>query len=119
METICMPASSRVVGDYTGSNSWTNPQSYGRINQLRSNLCSKNIIADFDPRNECCETERCDGYKQTTFFSPSSIQDLIPLSKSAYSFDADEGAQTSFESNSLSTSHYPVPIYILKQSIIC
>ena len=88
-------------------------------NQLQSNLCSKNILADFDSGNACCESDRCGGYNQATEFSLSFTQDFHPLQKSISSFDAAKGAQTTFEPYNLSTPHKAEPIYILTKSIIC
>ena len=119
MVTTCIPASNRIFSGYTSNKSWTNFQSYELNNQLRSNLCSKKILADFSPGNECCEADRCDNYKQTAYFSLSLIQDFITLQKTSSSFDADDGMQTAFEPHGKPTSLNPVPIYILTQSIIC
>jgi hypothetical protein len=115
----CIPASSRISCGYTSSNSWATSPLYNRNAQLRSNLCSKNIPADFGSGNTCCETDRCDSYNQATYLSLSFIQDFYPLQKNVSSFDVGNSAQTAFEPYSLSTSLKVVPIYILTQSIIC
>jgi hypothetical protein len=115
----CIPAFDRISGGYTSGKSWTNSQSYDRNYQLQSNLCSKNVLADFGSGNACCETDRCDSYNQATYFSLSFIQDFYPLQKNVSSFDAGNGAQTTFEPYSLPTSLKAVPIYIMTQSIIC
>lgn len=115
----CIPASNRILGGYTSSNSWTTPPLHNRNIQPRSNLCSKNIPADFGSGNTCCETDRCDSYNQATYLSLSFIQDFYPLQKNVSSFDAGNGAQATFQPNNLSTPHKAVPIYILTQSIIC
>ena len=44
----CIPASNRISGGNTSGSSWTTSQSLHRNIQLQSNLCSKNILADFD-----------------------------------------------------------------------
>jgi len=119
MVNTCIPASNRILDGYTSDKSWTNFQSYDRNNQLRSNLCSKNVLADFGPGNTCCETDRCDSFNQATYFSLSFIQDFFPLLKDASSFDTSNGTQTTFEPFSLSTSLKAEPIYIMTQSIIC
>jgi hypothetical protein len=119
MVITCIPASNRIFSGYTGDRSWTSSQSYERNTQLRPNLCSKKILADFSPGNECCEADRCDNYKQTAYFSLSLVQDLITLQKTSSSFEADDGMQTAFEPHSKPTALNSVPIYILTQSIIC
>jgi hypothetical protein len=115
----CIPASNRISGGYTSGNSWTTPPSHHRNIQLQSNLCSKNMLTDFGAGNTCCETDRCDRYNQTTYFSLSILQDFYPLQKYVSPFDAVNGAQTAFEPYSLSASLKAVPIYIMTQSIIC
>jgi hypothetical protein len=115
----CIPASNRISGGYTSSNSLTTPPLHNHNIQLRSNLCSKNIPADFGSGNTCCETDRCDSYNQATYLSLSFTQDFYPLQKNVSSFDAGNGAQATFQPNNLSTPHKAVPIYILTQSIIC
>ena len=115
----CIPISNRISVRYNNDNSWRISPSHYLNNQLRSNLCSKNILADFGSEDTCCETDRCDGYNQTTYLSLSFIQDFYPLQKNVSSFNAGNGAQTAFEPYSLSTSLKAVPIYILTQSIIC
>jgi len=119
MVNTCISASNRILGGYTNDKSWTNSQSYDRNNQLRSNFCSKNVLADFGPGNTCCETDRCDSFNQATYFSLSFIQDFFPLLKNASSVDTSNGTQTTFEPFSLSTSLKVEPIYIMTQSIIC
>ena len=119
MVNTCIPASNRILGGYTSNKSWTNSQSYDRNNQLRSNLCSKNVLADFGSGDTCCEADRCDSYKQTMYFSFSFIKDFYPLQKNAISFDADNGAQTAFEPFNIATSLKAESIYIMTQSIIC
>ena len=115
----CIPAFSRISDSYTiGSFCRTSP-SHHRNNKLQSNLCSKNIPADFGEGNTCCETNRCDSYNKTTYFTLSFIQGLYPLQKPLSAFDVISGAQTNFEPKSLSLSLKAVPIYILTQSIIC
>lgn len=115
----CIPASNRISGGYTSSNSWTTFPLQNRNNRLQSFLCSKNVPADFGAENTCCETDRCDSYNQVTYFSLSFIQEFYPLQKSVSSFNTGNGAQTAFEPFSLSTSLKVVPIFILTQSIIC
>jgi hypothetical protein len=114
----CIPAFSKISDSYTvGSFRRTSP-SHHRNNKLQSNLCSKNIPADFGEGNICCETNRCDSDNKTTF-SLSFIQDLYPLQKSLSAFNVISAEQTNFEPKSLSLSRKAVPIYILTQSIIC
>ena len=115
----CIPISNRISVSYNVDNSCGISPSACLNNPLRSNLCSKNIPADFGSGNTCCETDRCDSYSQATYINLSFIQDFYPLKKNVSSFDAGNGAQTAFEPYSLSTSLKAVPIYILTQSIIC
>ena len=115
----CIPASNRIFGGYNNSKSWATSQSYESTNHLQLYICSKKNLTDYGPGNTCCETDPCDIYNQTAYFSLSFIQDLIMLQKSACSSDADDGTLTTFEPYSLPTSLDPVPIYILTQSIIC
>ncbi len=119
MVNACIPASNRISGDYASGKSWTNSPSHHRNNQLQSNLYSKNVLADFGAGNTCCETDRCDSYNQATYFSLSFIQNFYPFQKNVSSFDAGNGAQTTFEPFSLPASLKAVPIYIMTQSIIC
>ena len=114
-----IPISNRISGGCTSGNSWTTPPLHHRNIQLQSNHCSKKVLADFGSGKTCCDTDRCDSYKQATYFSLSFIQDFYPLQKKVNSFDAGDGAQTAFEPYSLSTSLKAVPIYIITQSIIC
>ncbi len=115
----CIPAFSRISDSYTvGSFRRTSP-AHHRNNKLQSNLCSKNIPADFGEGNTCCETNRCDSYNQATYFSLSFTRDLYPLQKTLSAFNVISGAQTNFEPKSLSLSLKAEPIYILTQSIIC
>jgi len=118
MVNACIPASNRVLGGYIIDKSWTNSQSYDRKNELRSNLCSKNVLANFGAVNTCCQTDRCDSNNKATYFSLSFVQDFYPLPKNASPFDAGDGAQTAFEPDSLSTSLKVSPIYLITQSII-
>ena len=115
----CIPASDRISSGYTTGSHWTTFQSQRRNIQLQSNLCSKNILADFGAGNTCCQTDRCDSNNQATYFSLSFVQDFYPLLKNASSFDTGDGAQTAFEPDSLSTSLKALPIYLITQSIIC
>jgi len=115
----CIPTSNRILFVYASSNSWTTSHAYNRNSQLRSNLCSKNFLADFDSDNTCCATDRCDEYNQSKYFSLSFIQDFYSLQKKISSFDAGKVSQTKFEPYSLPTSLKAVPIYIVTQSIIC
>jgi hypothetical protein len=115
----CIPASNRISGGYTSGNSWATPPSYHRNIQLLSNICSNNFLADFGAGNTCCETDRCDSYKQAKYFSLSFFQDFYPHQKNVSFFDADISAQTTFEPYSLPTSLKAVPIYIATQSIVC
>lgn len=108
MVNTCIPASNRILSGYTSGKSWTTSPSYHR-----------NILAGFGAENTCCQTDRCDSYKQATYFSLSFIQDLFPLQKNVSFFDADIGAQTTLEPYSQPTSLKAVPIYITTQSIIC
>jgi hypothetical protein len=105
---------SNTIGNFCG----TSP-SHHCNNQLQANFCSKNFLADFGKGNTCCETNRCDSYKQATYFSLSFIQDLCPLQKTLSASNVISGVQTNFEPKSLSSSLKAVPIYILTQSIIC
>ena len=111
--------STKIACDYTSDHSWTTFSSYNRNTQLRPKLCWNKFSADFGSGNTCCETDRCDGYNQATYFSLSFIQDFFPLQKKVSSFDAGNSAQTTFEPYSLPTSLKVVPIYIMTQSIIC
>jgi hypothetical protein len=115
----CIPASNTISGGYTSGSSWPTSQSHHCNIQLQSNLCSKNIPADFGAGNICCQTDRCDSNNQATYFSLSFVQDFYPLQKNASSFDAGDGAQTAFEPDNLSTSLKALPIYLITQSIIC
>ena len=115
----CISTSNRISVGYNIDNSCRISPSHNRNNQQQATLCSKNIIADFGPGNTCCETNRCDGYNQVTEFILSFIQDFSPLQKNVNPFDAGAGAQARFESYNLLTPHKAVPIYILKESIIC
>jgi hypothetical protein len=115
----CIPTSKIISGSYTSGNSWTTSPPYHRNIQLLSNICSNNFLADFGAENTCCETDRCDSYKQAKYFSLSFFPDRYPLQKNVSFFEADNGAQTKFEPYSLSTSLKVVPIYIMTQSIIC
>jgi hypothetical protein len=92
--------------------------SHHRNNQLQANFCAKNFLADFGKGNTCCETNRCDSYKQATHFSLSFIQDLCPLQKTLSASNVISGPHN-FEPKNLSSSLKAVPIYILTQSIIC
>lgn len=116
---VCIPTSNRISVRYNIDNSCRISPSHYLNNQLQSNLCSKNILADFGPGNTCCETDRCDSYNQATYLSLSFIQDFYPLQKNVSSFDTGNGEQTAFEPYRLSTSLKAVPIYIITQSIIC
>ena len=119
MIATCIPASNRIFGGCTSDGYWANSQSYDRNNLTRSNLCSKNVLANFGSENACCETDQRDNYKQTTKFSFPFIQDFYPLQKNASSLDAGNATQTAFESFRLPTSLKVVPIYIIIQSIVC
>ena len=115
----CIQASNRISGGYASDNSWTTSLSYRRNIQLLSNISSNNFLANFGAGNPCCETDRCDTYKQATYFSLSFFQDFYPHQKNVSFSDADFGAQTPFEPYRLLTSLKAVPIYITTQSIIC
>jgi hypothetical protein len=119
MATTCIPASNKIFSGYTDDKSWTKSQPYGRNNQRRSNLCSNKILADFGSGNECCKADRCDNYKQATYFNLSLIQDFEIQQKIASSIKADDGTQTTFKPHGTPISPNPVPIYIMTQSIIC
>ena len=114
----CVPTSNRILFVSADRNAWTTPQAYNSNNQRTSNLCFKNILADFSAGNTCCETDRCDAYNQSKHFSLSFIQDLKSLQKNVSSIDAGNGSQTKFESSGLPTSFKAVPIYVVTQSII-
>jgi hypothetical protein len=114
-----IPASNSTSAKYFIDNSYRTFPSYHWNSQLKSNRCSKNPLANFDPGNTCCEADRCDNYTQVTYFSLSFIQDFFPFHKIVSSLYAGNGAQTTFESFSLPTSLSSVPIYIMVQSIIC
>ena len=116
---VCIPTFKRILDSYIIDNCCRTSPSHNRDNQLQSNFCSENIIADFGSDNTCCETDRCDGYNQATEFSLSFIQDFYPLKKNLGSFDAGNGAQARFEPYNLSIPHKAIPIYILTESIIC
>jgi hypothetical protein len=116
----CIPSSNGESVNYGFDNSYRTSPSNTFNNQLLSNLCSNNFLGDFGSGNACCETDRCDWYNQSTYFSLSLNQNFYPLQKKVSSFDAGDGVQTTFEpSCSLPTSHKAVPIYIMTQSIIC
>jgi len=115
----CIPSSIKISVSYNIDNSCRTSPSHYLNNQLLTNLCSNNFLADFGSGNTCCETDRCNRYNQATYFSLSFIQDFYPLQKKVSYFGADNGAQTTFEPYSLPTSHKSVPIYIMTQSIIC
>jgi len=115
----CIPTFKRILDSCILDNCCRIPPSHNRDNQLQSNFCSENIIADFGSDNTCCETDRCDGYNQVTEFSLSFIQDFYPLEKTLSSFEAGSGAQTTSQPNKRSTFHKAVPIYILTEAIIC
>ena len=115
----CIPPSNRISCGFSSGNSWTTSPSYHRNIQLLSNICSNNFLADFGAGNTCCETDRCDSYKQAKYFSLSFIQYFYLLQKNVSSFDAGNGAQTTFEPYSLPASLKAVPIYITTKSIIC
>jgi hypothetical protein len=119
MVDACISASNRISVGYTRGNSWTTSPSYRRNIQLLSNICSNNFLADFGAGNTCCETDRCDNYKQAKYFSLSFFPDFYAHQKNVSFFDAGSGAQTTFEPYSLPTSLKAVPIYITTQSIIC
>lgn len=115
----CIPVSNRISDGYASDNSCTTSRSYRRNIQLLSNICSNNFLANFGAGNTCCETDRCDSYKQAMYFSLSFFQDFYAHQKNVSFSDAVNGAQTTFEPYSLSTSLKAVPIYIMTQSIIC
>lgn len=115
----CIPTSSRILVGYSTDDSYRISPLDRLNNPRQSNLCSNCRPADFDPGNACCETDRCDNYGQTTEFSPSFIQEFRLLQKSVCPSDTDSGAKASFEQLNLFSPHKPVPIYILKESIIC
>ena len=115
----CIPTFKRILDSYIIDNCCRTSPSHNRDNQLQSNFCSENIIADFGSDNTCCETDRCDGYNQVTEFSLSFIQDFYPLQKNVSSFDAGNGAKATFQPYNISTLHKAVPIYILIETIIC
>ena len=113
----CIPAFSIISYSYTiGNFSRTSPSH--RNDRLQSNLCSKNILADFGEENTCCKTNRCDRYHHGTYFNPSFTQYAYPLQKNVNSFHVRDGEQRAFETYSLSKSLKAVPIYILTQSLI-
>ena len=114
-----IPSSIKISVSYNIDNSCRTSPSHSLNNQLTTNLCSNNFLADFGSRNTCCETDRCNRYNQATYFSLSFIQDFYPLQKKVSSFGAGKNAQTKFEPYSLPTPHKAVPIYIMTQSIIC
>jgi hypothetical protein len=114
----CIPESNRISGGYTIGNFWTTSPPYHRNVQLLSNICSNNFLADFGAENTCCEADRCDSYKQAKYLSLSFFQGLYPFQKNLSFFDAENGAQITFELYGLPTSPSSVPIYIMKQSII-
>jgi hypothetical protein len=115
----CVQASNRIPGGSASGSSWTATQSQHRNIQLHSNICSKNIPADFGAGNACCQTGRCDSNSQATYFSLSFVQDFYPLQKNANFFDAGDGAQTAFDPDSLSASLKALPVYLITQSILC
>jgi len=115
----CIPTSGRLSVSYNIDNSCRISPSHYFNNQQQSNICSKNILADFGSGNTCCDTDRCDSYNQATYLSLSFIQFFYPLQKNVSSFDAGNGGQAAFEPYRQSTSLKAAPIYILTQSIIC
>jgi len=115
----CISTFKRISVRYNIDNSCRISSLHNLNNQLQSNLCSNNILTDFGTGNTCCETDRCDGYNQTTEFSLSFVQGFYLFQKSVNSFDADNGAQSALEPYRISTSLKAAPIYILTQSIIC
>jgi len=56
----CIPTLSRISDSYAADSFCRTSPSHHRNNKLQSNLCSKNIPADFGEGNTCCETNRCD-----------------------------------------------------------
>lgn len=115
----CIPPSNIISASYINANSLTALPSHQQNRQLRSNLCPKNITADFGSGNKCCETNQCVSHNQTTYLNISFIPDVFPLQKGARVFDAGVGGRPAVESCSPSISPTAVPIYILTQSIIC
>ena len=115
----CIATSDRVLVGNTNGNFWTSSSSHQRKNQLRSNFCSKNILAGCGSENTCCERDRCVNYNQANYFNLTYIKYFYPLQKDVSSFGAVNDGQTAFEPYYLSISLKAVPIYILTQSIIC
>lgn len=115
----CIPSSIKISVSYNIDNSCRTTPPHYLNNQLLTNLCSNNFLGDFGSGNVCCETDRCDWYNQSTYLSLSFHQNFYPLQKKVSSFDAGDGAQTTFEPYGLQTSDKAVPIYIMTQSIIC
>lgn len=114
-----IPASNRTSVKYFIDNPYKTFPSYHWNSQLKSNRCSKNPLANIDPGNKCCEADHCEDYNQAPYFSLSFVQDFFLLHKNVNSFDVGNDAQTTFELLGLPTSFSSVPIYIMKQSIIC
>ena len=115
----CIQAFNRISGGSASGSSWTTTTLQHRNIQLHSNICSKNIAADFGAGNACCQTDHCDSNSQATYFSLSFVQDFYPLQKSASFFHAGDGAQTAFDPDSLSASLKTLPVYLITQSVIC
>jgi hypothetical protein len=115
----CIPASNRTSVKCFIYNSYRTFPSYHWNNHLQPNGCSKNLLANFDPGNTCCEADRCDNNNQAKYFSLSFVQDFFPLQKNVSSLDEGNNEPTTSEPYSLPTSHKAVPIYIMTQSIIC
>ena len=87
--------------------------------KLQPNLYFKNNLAGCGSGNTCCQTDRCDNYNQVTEFPLSFVQNFYLHKKNLSLLVTDNGAQTTNQPYSLSTPRKAVPIYILKESIIC
>lgn len=86
---------------------------------LKPNIYFKNNPADCGSGNSCCQTDHCDNYNQLTEFPLSFVHNFYLHKKNFSLWVTDNGAQNANQPYNFSTPHKAVPIYILKESIIC
>ena len=113
------PSSIKIACDYAGGDSWVIFPSHNRNTQLQPKLCRSVSSLDYAAGNTCCETDPCSGDNILSYISLLLFQYSNSLNKGANARVAGIDLRSTFVPYRLQRSLKTLPLYIIKQSIIC
>jgi len=115
----CNPTFKRAAYADAANNISSKSLLHSKGNRERSCKCSKKILRNFGPGQECCENDCSENYTKAAYVHTTISQVVNPYQLNEIFGNLQKGIDAKFEALSQPRTTLSVPIYILTLSIIC